>query len=170
MRGPAGVSGGSDPARHSERYHLRATRRARRRLRAILAGIPGHAIEDVKISDVIVVNRGGGTKERCASGRCRRKRSSIRSRICLATTPAHGFFIRHVRGLEMQAVKIEHANEDAARVCAGGCGGRGVWKNQGAGECGSADVCVEAGEGVQCVSEQAGAGYGNCGEAEKKEI
>jgi hypothetical protein len=29
------------------------------------------------------------------------------------TTPAHGFFVRHVRGLEMSGIKIEHANEDA---------------------------------------------------------
>jgi hypothetical protein len=29
------------------------------------------------------------------------------------TTPAHGFFIRHVRGLEMNGVKVEHANQDA---------------------------------------------------------
>jgi hypothetical protein len=29
------------------------------------------------------------------------------------TTPAHGFFIRHVRGLEMDCVKVEHGNEDA---------------------------------------------------------
>ena len=28
------------------------------------------------------------------------------------TTPAHGFFIRHVRGIEMNGIKIEHANED----------------------------------------------------------
>ena len=32
------------------------------------------------------------------------------------TTPAHGFFIRHVRGLEMDRVKIEHAK----RRCAAG--------------------------------------------------
>jgi len=29
------------------------------------------------------------------------------------TTPAYGFFLRHVRGLEMQSVKIECANADA---------------------------------------------------------
>ena len=28
------------------------------------------------------------------------------------TTPAHGFFIRHARGVEMNGIKIEHANED----------------------------------------------------------
>jgi hypothetical protein len=32
------------------------------------------------------------------------------------TTPAHGFFVRHVRGLEMQAVKIECPNGDARPV------------------------------------------------------
>ena len=29
------------------------------------------------------------------------------------TTPAHGFFIRHARGMEMNGIKIEHANREA---------------------------------------------------------
>jgi hypothetical protein len=32
------------------------------------------------------------------------------------TTPAHGFFFRHVRGLETQSVKIECSNEDERPV------------------------------------------------------
>lgn len=32
------------------------------------------------------------------------------------TTPTHGFFVRHVRGLEMQSVKIECSNPDERPV------------------------------------------------------
>ena len=28
------------------------------------------------------------------------------------TTPSHGFFIRHARGVEMNGIKIEHVDED----------------------------------------------------------
>ena len=32
------------------------------------------------------------------------------------TTPAHGFFVRHVRGLEMDGINIEHTNQDGCPV------------------------------------------------------
>jgi hypothetical protein len=32
------------------------------------------------------------------------------------TTPAHGFFVRHVRGLEMEGIKIEHTSPDGRPV------------------------------------------------------
>ena len=70
------------------------------------------------------------------------------------TTPAHGFFIRHVRGLEMQGVKIEYSNADARPAFVledveDATFGR-IKVPVG---CGSADVCAESGERVQCVSE-----------------
>ncbi len=85
------------------------------KIACILAGIPGHAIEDVKITDVIVVNRGGGTKSD-AEMQVPEKEKQYPEPNMFGTTPAHGFFIRHVRGLEMQAVKIECSNTDARPV------------------------------------------------------
>jgi polygalacturonase len=85
------------------------------KIACILAGIPGHAIEDVKITDVIVVNRGGGTKSD-AEAQVPEKEKQYPEPNMFGTTPAHGFFIRHVRGLEMQAVKIECSNADARPV------------------------------------------------------
>jgi len=85
------------------------------KIACILAGIPGHFIEDVKISDVIVVNRGGGTKSE-AELQIPEKEKQYPEPNMFGTTPAHGFFVRHVRGLEMQSVKIECANADERPV------------------------------------------------------
>src|SRR5246127_820342 len=85
------------------------------KIACILAGIPGHAIEDVKITDVIVVNRGGGTKSD-AETQVPEKEKQYPEPNIFGTTPAHGFLVRHVRGLEMQAVKIECSNGDARPV------------------------------------------------------
>jgi polygalacturonase len=82
------------------------------KIACILAGIPGHAIEDVKISDVIVVNRGGGTQAD-AELEIPEKEKQYPEPNMFGTTPAEGFFIRHVRGLEMQGVKLECASSDA---------------------------------------------------------
>jgi len=81
------------------------------KIACILAGIPGHAVEDLKISDVIVVSRGGGTKADAAL-QIPQKEKQYPEPNMFGTTPAHGFFIRHVRGLEMQSVKIEYSNAD----------------------------------------------------------
>jgi polygalacturonase len=81
----------------------------------ILAGIPGHTVEDVKISELIVVNRGGGTKSDAAL-QIPEKEKHYPEPNMFGTTSAHGFFIRHVRGLEMQSVKIACSNADERPV------------------------------------------------------
>ena len=85
------------------------------KIACILAGIPGHAIEDVKISDVIVVSRGGGSKDDGALQLPEREKQYPEPNM-FGSTPAHGFFIRHVQGLEMHSVKIECSNMDARPV------------------------------------------------------
>ena len=85
------------------------------KIACILAGIPGHEIEDIKISDLIVVNRGDGTKNDAAL-QIPEKEKQYPEPNMFGTTPAHGFFVRHVRGLEMQSVKIECSNADARPV------------------------------------------------------
>jgi hypothetical protein len=70
----------------------------------------------------------------------------------------------------MQAVKIECSNADARPVFVLEDVERTrPLENESSGECGSADVCVESGEGVQCVSEQA-LPDAEVAAAEKKEI
>jgi polygalacturonase len=72
---------------------------------SILAGIPGHPIEDVKLSNVMVRHQGGGSKED-ATLELAEKEKDYPEPTMFGTTPAKGFFIRHVRGLEMDGVKI----------------------------------------------------------------
>ena len=114
MRGPAGVAEGT-----IRRIILSGISCVQAegspKIACILAGIPGHAIEDVKITDMIVVNRGGGTKSD-AETQVPEKEKQYPEPNMFGTTPAHGFFIRHLRGLEMQAVKIECPNGDARPV------------------------------------------------------
>ncbi|MGP0017598.1 MAG: glycoside hydrolase family 28 protein [Candidatus Sulfotelmatobacter sp.] len=82
------------------------------RIGSIFAGIPGHPIEDVKMSDVMIVHAGGGTKDD-AQRQLAEKEKEYPEPSMFGTTPAHGFFIRHARGMEMNGIKIEHANREA---------------------------------------------------------
>jgi polygalacturonase len=82
------------------------------KIACIVAGIPGDAIEDVKISDVIFVSRGGGTSGDAQQNVAEKEKQYPEPNM-FGVTPAYGFFVRHVRGLEMQSVKIEPLNADA---------------------------------------------------------
>lgn len=81
------------------------------KIACILAGIPDHAIEDVKISDVILATQGGGTKSD-AEAKIPEKEKQYPEPNMFGTTPAFGFFVRHVRGLELSGVKVEIATAD----------------------------------------------------------
>ena len=111
MRGPAGASVGV-----MRRVVLSgitcAQAQSSPKIACILAGIPEHPIEDVKVSDVILVTRGSGTKDD-AEVKVPEKEKQYPEPNMFGTTPAHGFFVKHVRGLEMQGVKIEAAKPDA---------------------------------------------------------
>jgi len=109
MRGPSGVPVGV--LRRVLLSNITCSCAPGWRIGAILAGIPGHPIEDVKLSDIVIVHPGGGTKED-AQRELPEKEKDYPEPNMFGTTPAHGFFIRHARGVEMNGIKIEHANED----------------------------------------------------------
>ena len=111
MRGPAGVPVGTiRRVLLSGISCIQAERSAR--IGSIVAGIPGHPIEDVKISDVLIVNGGGGTKGDAQLVPDEKEKDYPEPNM-FGTTPAYGFFMRHVKGLEIQSVKIECLNADA---------------------------------------------------------
>jgi polygalacturonase len=85
------------------------------KIACILAGIPGHSIDDVKIGEVIVVSHGGGTKSD-AELQVAEKEKQYPEPNMFGTTSAYGFFIRHVQGLEMQSVKIGSSSPDERPV------------------------------------------------------
>ena len=109
MRGPAGVPVGV--MRRVILSNITCLCAPGWRIGAIVAGIPGHPIEDVKLSDIVIVHPGGGTKED-AQRQLPEKEKDYPEPNMFGTTPAHGFFIRHARGVEMDGIKIEHASED----------------------------------------------------------
>ena len=79
---------------------------------SIISGIPGHSIEDVRLSNVRIYYRGGGTKEQAALDPPE-KEDAYPEPTMFGELPAYGFFIRHVKGLEMRDVEVSYLKEDA---------------------------------------------------------
>jgi polygalacturonase len=78
---------------------------------SIITGIPGHKVEDVRLSDIVIEHNGGGTREQ-ASIRVPEKEAEYPDPDMFGPLPAHGFFVRHVRGIEMEGIKIISAKRD----------------------------------------------------------
>lgn len=81
-------------------------------LPSILSGVPGHSIEDVKISDVYLEQAGGGTAAMAALEPEERAAAYPEPNM-FGQLPATGFFVRHVRNLEMTNVEIAVQKADA---------------------------------------------------------
>jgi polygalacturonase len=77
----------------------------------IIAGIPGHYIEDVKFSNIYIQHRGGGTKENAAVEPAEQEREYPEPGR-FGQMPAQGFFIRHVKGIDMRDIEIKPINQD----------------------------------------------------------
>ncbi|HWA08267.1 MAG TPA: glycosyl hydrolase family 28 protein [Opitutaceae bacterium] len=103
---------------------------------SIITGIPGHDVEDIKISDVRILCRGGLTLDQAAKQPADmastffaspRRGSPVPSREAFdvperegeypepsmfGVLPAYGFFIRHAKGIELNNVEIGFIKED----------------------------------------------------------
>lgn len=104
------------------------------RFAAIIAGVPGHPVEDVKLSDIRIHYRGGVTMEQVArqpeelinrffldagtAGRPRdpydvpERADAYPEASMFGLLPAYGFFIRHARGIEIDNVAIHLIEAD----------------------------------------------------------
>ncbi|HKU28769.1 MAG TPA: glycoside hydrolase family 28 protein [Candidatus Sulfotelmatobacter sp.] len=80
---------------------------------SIITGLPGHLIEDVKLSNIIIEHRGGGTPEQAKREVPEEERDRYPEPGRFGDTPSNGFFIRHVKGIEMNDVKILVQQPDA---------------------------------------------------------
>jgi len=78
---------------------------------SIISGVPGHDIEDVKLSNVRIYCRGGGTQEDAALAPPERENAYPEPSM-FGKMPAHGFFIRHAKGLQMDNVEVGFLKED----------------------------------------------------------
>jgi polygalacturonase len=103
MRGPAGPAAGNI---RRVRISNVVCSNAAAEICSIVTGIPGHEIEDVWISNVSIEHRGGGTKE-MASRRLAENEKEYPEPKMFGETAAHGFFMRHVKGIEMDGVRIQ---------------------------------------------------------------
>src|SRR5258707_1007888 len=79
---------------------------------SIISGIPGHPIEDVRLSNIRIYSQGGGTKEHAALDPPE-KEDGYPEPNMFGELPAYGFFIRHVKGLQMNDVEVSYIRDDA---------------------------------------------------------
>jgi polygalacturonase len=70
---------------------------------SILSGIPGYSIEEVKFSNIYVETAGGGPADAALPPEFE---SKYPDPGMFGTTPAFGFFLRHVRNIEMSHVEV----------------------------------------------------------------
>ena len=82
------------------------------RFGSIIGGIPDHPIEEVKLSHIYIQHRGGGTPTDASITPPERENAYPEPNM-FGTIPAHGFFVRHVKGLEMSHIDIEPMAPDA---------------------------------------------------------
>ena len=79
---------------------------------SIIAGIPGHLVEDIKIDNLYLQQAGGGTAE-WAALQPAEKPAAYPEADMFGILPATGFFIRHARNIELSNVEIATEAPDA---------------------------------------------------------
>ena len=78
---------------------------------SIISGIPGHQIEDLRLSNIRVYSKGGGTREQAALDPPE-KEDTYPEPTMFGDLPAYGFFIRHVKSLQLRDVETSYLKED----------------------------------------------------------
>ena len=78
---------------------------------ALIAGLPGHPVEDVDLSSIRILYRGGGTRED-ASREPPENETAYPEPSMFGTLPAYGFYMRHARNVSLRDVEVGFATED----------------------------------------------------------
>jgi polygalacturonase len=81
------------------------------RYASIISGIPGHLIEDIRIHDVHIQHQGGGSAE-TSSIQPPEGETEYPDPHRFGDLPAHGFFIRHARNVELSNIEFEVLKAD----------------------------------------------------------
>jgi hypothetical protein len=77
-----------------------------------ITGMPGHPIENVRLDDIRMESRGGGTKEQAERVPLElAKEYPEPNRVGIM--PAYGLFARHVKGLELANMHLSFEKDDA---------------------------------------------------------
>jgi polygalacturonase len=82
-----------------------------------LVGLPGHAIENVTLSNVTIRSEGGEKRERTAA-KIREIPEGYPEATMFGNLPAHGLYCRHVRGLTLSGVRFETDRPDGRHALA----------------------------------------------------
>jgi polygalacturonase len=82
------------------------------RVSSVLSGIPGFPIEDVKLSNIYVETVGGGTADD-AKIQPQEFENKYPEPGMFGPMPASGFYMRHMRNVEMSHVEIANSTPDA---------------------------------------------------------
>lgn len=108
MRGPAGVPVGvlrriniSNVVIYSENP----------KYCSMIVGIPGHPVEDVRLSNIQIRIKGGAPKEQ-ALNQVEEHEKSYPDPQEFGAMPAYGFFIRHAKNIEFNHVTMKLENDD----------------------------------------------------------
>lgn len=108
MRGPAGVPVGvlrriniSNVLIYSENQNYCS----------MIVGIPGHPVEDVRLSNIQIRIKGGAPKEQ-ALNQVEEHEKSYPDPQEFGAMPAYGFFIRHAKNIELNHVTMKLENDD----------------------------------------------------------
>ena len=110
MRGPEGVPVG---ALRRVIINNIVCSNAASNISSLFSGLPGHPIEELKLSNILIEHRGGGTPAQATLQPPEEERERYPEPKRFGDTPSHGFFIRHVNGIEMSDLKILVQREDA---------------------------------------------------------
>ncbi len=78
---------------------------------SIISGIPNHPIEDLRLSNIRVYSKGGGTREQAAS-EPPEKEETYPEPTMFGELPAYGFFVRHVKSLQMRDIEVKFLKDD----------------------------------------------------------
>jgi hypothetical protein len=73
--------------------------------------MPGYDIEDVKLNDIRIYYKGGGAKEQAARVPPENEKGYPEPAM-FGDMPSYGFFVRHMKGLEMNNVEVSVLKED----------------------------------------------------------
>lgn len=78
---------------------------------SIISGIPGHPIEDLRLSNIRIYSKGGGTSEQAALDPPE-KEDTYPEPSMFGDLPTYGFFIRHVKELQMRDIDVSYLKDD----------------------------------------------------------
>jgi hypothetical protein len=84
-----------------------------------ICGIPGHPVENVTLNNIEVTFPGGGTKSDAAKSTLPELEDQYPEYFMWGVLPAYGLFARHARGLTLNNVRFDLAEDDLrpALVC-----------------------------------------------------